>query len=568
MTHIRLVTIVGLLAAAALSAVSAVATPGRSRPAALGTPPPELAANASSWPAHNENLANTRANLDTEIDAAQRRDAEAEVDVQAPLCRRLRRVHLEPDRPRRCRLPRGSGFRRLRARREDRRRALGARVQLRHAVGRPERRRLGYGLLFGETEGAVFALDPKTREAGLDPHADRQQPGGDRHGPAALRRQAADLDHPRQLELLLHRRRLRDGLRARRADGQGDLELLDGQGRRRELWGNPKENGGGGLWYPPAVDSSGRVFIGVANPGALSAVRRPTRTRESRPGPEPLHRLARRARRRYRQAALVPAGHTARPSRLRLPGLPDRHDAVDRRQEDRDRDRRRQVGQGRRLPRRRRQAALDAQHRQAQQATSTGRSRRSPSSTAPAPRRRADADGRGRRASSTSPGSTSASKLRHHRARCSRPPTGGLAAVDAATGAILWKHIFKDIDAGAATVATTSSSPPPTTGPSTPSRRRPAPRSGRPRHRPASTRSRPSPKRCSSSAPERSRTRARNPARRSSPTACQAPSRNPTLRTRLPHVRSCVTFRHARQDTASSPRQRSPTDFGATGRRG
>jgi alcohol dehydrogenase (cytochrome c) len=31
--------------------------------------------------------------------------------------------------------------------------------------------------------------------------------------------------------------------------------------------------------------------------------------------------------------------------------------------------------------------------------------------------------------------------------------TGGLAAVDAATGAILWKRTFKSIDSGAATVA-------------------------------------------------------------------------------------------------------------------
>jgi outer membrane protein assembly factor BamB len=32
------------------------------------------------------------------------------------------------------------------------------------------------------------------------------------------------------------------------------------------LWGDPALNSGGGLWYPVAVDSSGRVFLGVGNP--------------------------------------------------------------------------------------------------------------------------------------------------------------------------------------------------------------------------------------------------------------------------------------------------------------
>jgi len=31
----------------------------------------------------------------------------------------------------------------------------------------------------------------------------------------------------------------------------------------------PKVNSGGGLWYPPAVDAQGRVFISVANPAPL-----------------------------------------------------------------------------------------------------------------------------------------------------------------------------------------------------------------------------------------------------------------------------------------------------------
>ena len=51
-----------------------------------------------------------------------------------------------------------------------------------------------------------------------------------------------------------------------------------------KLWGNPKENGGGGLWYPPAVDSHGRVFIGVANPAPYPNSPSDPNA-QSRPGP-------------------------------------------------------------------------------------------------------------------------------------------------------------------------------------------------------------------------------------------------------------------------------------------
>jgi outer membrane protein assembly factor BamB len=36
-----------------------------------------------------------------------------------------------------------------------------------------------------------------------------------------------------------------------------------------KLFGNPKVNSGGGLWYPPSVDAHGRVFLSVANPAPL-----------------------------------------------------------------------------------------------------------------------------------------------------------------------------------------------------------------------------------------------------------------------------------------------------------
>jgi outer membrane protein assembly factor BamB len=50
------------------------------------------------------------------------------------------------------------------------------------------------------------------------------------------------------------------------------------------LWGHPEINSGGGLWYPPAVDRHGRVFISVGNPAPFPGTAEyPNGT--SRPGP-------------------------------------------------------------------------------------------------------------------------------------------------------------------------------------------------------------------------------------------------------------------------------------------
>lgn len=52
----------------------------------------------------------------------------------------------------------------------------------------------------------------------------------------------------------------------------------------KSLWGNPKVNSGGGLWYPPAFDGKGSMYFGVGNPAPF-----PGTTQypfgSSRPGP-------------------------------------------------------------------------------------------------------------------------------------------------------------------------------------------------------------------------------------------------------------------------------------------
>ena len=182
-----------------------------------------------------------------------------------------------------------------------------------------------------------------------------------------------------------------------------------------KLWGNPKVNSGGGLWYPPAVDSQGRVFISVANPAPLYGTQEvPQRLQPSRA--QPLHELARRARRPDRKAALVPAGRPPRPARLRPADPGDPRDRPDRRRPDRGRAGRGEDGQGLRLPRRRRQASLDALRRQAP-ARHRPAAEASPSTSSPATSAASRRRWRSPPTASSCPGSTSPTTRERNRPR-------------------------------------------------------------------------------------------------------------------------------------------------------
>src|SRR5712691_11669114 len=61
--------IAGTLVAAVVLAAWAGISSGSSHAAAVGQPPPEWAENADSWPAHNYDLANTRATTQTPINS-------------------------------------------------------------------------------------------------------------------------------------------------------------------------------------------------------------------------------------------------------------------------------------------------------------------------------------------------------------------------------------------------------------------------------------------------------------------------------------------------------------------
>lgn len=52
-----------------------------------------------------------------------------------------------------------------------------------------------------------------------------------------------------------------------------------------DLWGHPEINSGGGLWYPPAIDDEGRIFLTVGNPAPYPGTPEYPNG-SSRPGPD------------------------------------------------------------------------------------------------------------------------------------------------------------------------------------------------------------------------------------------------------------------------------------------
>ena len=75
--------------------------------------------------------------------------------------------------------------------------------------------------------------------------------------------------------------------------GVGTLWALDAKSGKKvwsfdtvpkDLWGNKKENAGGGLWYPPTFDEKGSMYFGTGNPVPYpGTVKQPWG--KSRPGP-------------------------------------------------------------------------------------------------------------------------------------------------------------------------------------------------------------------------------------------------------------------------------------------
>jgi len=275
---------VGVLCAAALSACAGCgASRAQPLPSATGKPPPEWAANASGWPSHNLDLANTRDDVHTRIDAADVSKLRRRWTFRLPYTGEYGAftsnpivaggvVYLEdPD----------SDVFALRL--------TTGKLLWRHDFhsvtpsGGPNGVALGYGLLFGETEDSVFALSPRTgKQVWIRKLTTNANEGID---------MAPQLYDGRLLVSTIPG----NGIPFYLAGAYGIVYSLDAQTGKElwsfstvkggsKLWGDPTVNSGGGLWYPPAVDSHGRVFLGTGNPGPYPLSPSDPNAR-SRPGP-------------------------------------------------------------------------------------------------------------------------------------------------------------------------------------------------------------------------------------------------------------------------------------------
>ncbi|MGH7665938.1 MAG: PQQ-binding-like beta-propeller repeat protein [Candidatus Dormibacteria bacterium] len=263
--------------------LSGAATPTHS-PASGDSAPPEIAANAASgWPAHNFDLSNSRSDLYSAINSSN-------VSTLKPLWTfKLAKageygafttnpivldgqVYFEN--------PESDVF--------DLNQNTGTLVwehKYNSAIptGGPNGVAVGYGLLFGETESSAFALNPKTgKQVWIHKLTSSPREGIDM-APLVYSGKVLISTIPGNSTSFYTGGAYGIVFALNAHTGRTIWSFSTVKGGKK-LWGDPKVNGGGGLWYPPAVDSSGRVFLGVGNPSPVYPTRSDPNAK-SRPGP-------------------------------------------------------------------------------------------------------------------------------------------------------------------------------------------------------------------------------------------------------------------------------------------
>jgi outer membrane protein assembly factor BamB len=257
--------------AVAVVAVGGLAAGSASPATTAGAAPPELTQFANQWPAHNLDLANSRSTTASSINSTN-------VARLTPKWRfKLRgegafgkfssnpislgnTIYLQDLSSNVYALDRATGALRWKH------------VFNRASVG-PNGVAYGYGMLFGATDRAAFALDPATGHVLWVRKLIRNRNEGIDMAPTVYDGTVLVSTIPGNAKAFYA------------GNGDGIVYALDAHtgatkwtfntiSDGRKLWGDARVNSGGGLWYPPAVDSAGRVFLAVANPAPFPGTKK------------------------------------------------------------------------------------------------------------------------------------------------------------------------------------------------------------------------------------------------------------------------------------------------------